>query len=102
MTGWRDDARAAFLAALSPTESEARADTGSPALRALSAALDAAEAHFRRAPARRPRVRTAECGTMSGYASHYYHGEAPCQPCKDAQYAYIRQWRENRKEAKAT
>ena len=28
------------------------------------------------------------CGTYSGYVSHLWHGEAPCQACRDANNAY--------------
>lgn len=30
------------------------------------------------------RPSSAKCGTPSGYVSHYYFGEKPCQECRKA------------------
>lgn len=46
------------------------------------------------------RPRSAECGTPSGYTSHYYHGERPCEACKDAHREYRRAWRKAKAVAK--
>jgi len=33
------------------------------------------------------------CGTNGGYQQHRKHGEEACQPCKDANAAYVKEWR---------
>ena len=38
--------------------------------------------------ARRWVRRGSACGTASGFTSHNWHGEDPCQPCRDANNAY--------------
>lgn len=35
-----------------------------------------------------------QCGTTKGYFAHLKLGEPTCQPCRDAQAAYMRDWRE--------
>jgi hypothetical protein len=37
----------------------------------------------------------ARCGTHRGYRRHHRHGEAPCQPCKDANAAADRHYRKH-------
>lgn len=39
----------------------------------------------------------AECGTISGCTSHYYHQEKPCDACRAAQAAYMRAYRKRKK-----
>ena len=55
---WREDARRAFLDALSEPESPGAGNAESPALRALTSALDACQDHLRdRVAAMRDRAR---------------------------------------------
>lgn len=35
----------------------------------------------------------AQCGTYGSFQRHRRAGETPCQPCRDANAAYQRQWR---------
>ena len=35
----------------------------------------------------------APCGTYAGYQRHKKFGETPCQRCRDANAAYVREWR---------
>lgn len=42
--------------------------------------------------------RIAECGTRAGYARHKNHDEQPCQPCREAEQAYMREWNIRRRE----
>ena len=44
---------------------------------------------------RTPRQRPP-CGTASGYRSHLWYGETPCDPCKAAHPAYKTEWRRQR------
>ncbi len=39
--------------------------------------------------------RKSACGTYSGYVSHIWHGEDPCQACRDANNAYQKALRKN-------
>jgi len=31
------------------------------------------------------------CGTIAAYARHRYHGETPCEDCRKAKAAYVRE-----------
>lgn len=39
----------------------------------------------------------AQCGTYAGYAVHSRRREAPCEACKAARTAYVREWRRTRR-----
>ena len=39
-----------------------------------------------------------ECGTYSGYQSHYRKGETACAPCKKAASLYAREWQKRNPE----
>lgn len=45
----------------------------------------------RRAAGKMPQKRGRECGTHSGAIGHYLRGETPCDPCKAAKAAYMRE-----------
>lgn len=36
--------------------------------------------------------RTASCGTRSGFNRHRRDGTTPCDPCRQAEYAYQAEW----------
>lgn len=59
----------------------------------LARILDVPEAHLLKVHretrrARRWVRRGSACGTYSGYVSHVWHGEEPCQACRDANNDY--------------
>lgn len=35
----------------------------------------------------------AECGTYAGYQRHKLRNEVACQPCREANRDYLREWR---------
>lgn len=49
----------------------------------------------------RPRNAVAKCGTLGGRARHMRLKERLCQPCKDAQNAYQREYKKRKNAAKA-
>lgn len=51
----------------------------------------------RRKTKKKPPTTDHRCGTHNGYAAHSRRGETACQPCKDANAAYMREYkRKNR------
>lgn len=46
---------------------------------------------------RKPPQKRKQCGTVAGYRQHTKRKEAPCQPCREANSEYKRQWREKQK-----
>ena len=46
----------------------------------------------------KPPKKRNQCGTVAGYRQHIKRKEASCQPCREANTAYKRQWREKQKD----
>lgn len=44
-----------------------------------------------------PTIDPDRCGTQTGYSNHANRGEEPCQPCKKAHAAYMRQYKRRNK-----
>jgi len=47
-----------------------------------------------RAPKPIPPARPDQCGTLTGYRNHHARNETPCEPCRNANAAYLRDWRQ--------
>ena len=43
----------------------------------------------------------AACGTRSGFNAHRRRDETPCQPCRDAENTYSREWQRRRRHREA-
>ena len=48
------------------------------------------------------RITTSICGTHSGYQAHLYYRQEACRPCKEAQAAYHREYRQRAKRGEIT
>lgn len=44
---------------------------------------------------------TGACGTYAGWNRHVSRDEPPCDPCREAQRAYMREWRKRSPEKQA-
>jgi len=49
-----------------------------------------------------PRIRISACGTHAGYQAHLYYRQEACPPCKKAQAAYHREYRQRAKRGEIT
>ncbi|WP_078878304.1 hypothetical protein [Streptomyces sp. NBRC 110035] len=58
-------------------------------------AVPADECMSRTGTRKMPAGRTPVCGTRKGYGRHHRRGEAPCQPCKDANAVADRYYRKH-------